>query len=464
MTMRRLSGLDTAFLTAERTGVPLHMMGVLVLDPSTIPGGYSFDHVRAFTAERLPLLPPLRRRLVEVPGGLAPPYWTEVAEVELDYHLRRVAVPGPGGPRELAELVRAMMERPLDRRFPLWEVQVVEGLEGGRVALLAKLSHAMMDGMAGVALLSHLVTETPEVSPVRHETLAADEVPGPMGLLADAVPWLAGQPLRIAKAGAGTVRYLASGWRRASRQSREEKAERAELEVPRTWLNTPLSPFREIAWCSLPLEDLRAVGHAHGGTINDALLAAVGGAMRQYALDRDELPELPLVASVPVALRGGDDDDGDRSNAVTALSIGLATDLEDPIERLETIRAATSVRKREKGASLGESLAAWVDVPPPLVFTLLVDAIDELDVIDRMAPSCNFVVSSVPGPRGDLYLGGARVEAIYPLGPIYTSMALNFTAISCGDLMHVGLVACRRAVPDPWAIAEALPKCLAELS
>lgn len=457
MSRRRLSGLDTAFLAAERPGNPLHMMGVLVLDPSSVPGGYSFESFRAFVAERLPALPLLRRRLVEVPGGLARPYWIEAGEIELDYHLRRAAVPSPGGQRELAAMAAAMMERPLDRRLPLWELQLVEGLEGGRIALLAKLSHAMMDGTAGVRLMARLVTPTPELPPVRdHSPPARDEVPGALALLADAVPWLAGQPLRAARAGLGSVRRLLSA-RRPGRDDEDAPAAR----VRRTWLNAALSPFREVAWCSLPLDGLRAVGHAHHASVNDALLAVVAGALRSYARPRGVLPDWPLVASMPIALRKQGDE---RANAVTATSVSLATDRDDPIERLCAIRDATRPRKRRRGNTLGEDLTAWADVPPPLLFSLATRAYFDLDLASRMTPLCNLVVSSVPGPPDALYFAGARLEAIYPLGPVFTGMALNITAIGCGDRMHVGLVACRQAMPKLWSLAEALPESLMELA
>jgi len=459
MSLRRLSGFDTAFLAAERPGNPLHMMAVLVLDPSSVPGGYTFEQLRDFVADRLPTLTPFRRRLVEVPGGLARPYWSETGDIELDYHLRRVAVPSPGSPHEVAAMAVAMMERPLDRRFPLWEIQVVEGLEGGRIALLAKVSHAMMDGMAGMALMSQLVTETPEAPALHHSSsIVTDEVPGPIALIADAVPWLARRPLRAMQAGAGTAMSLAKGMRRGKRPAEDE---RPNLDVQRTWLNEALSPWREVAWCTLPLDQLRSVGRAHDATINDALLAAVSGAVREYALPRGVLPELPLVASVPIAVRHGGDD---RANAISAVSVSLATDLEDPVERLEAIHAATTVGKSEKGGSLGESLAAWADVPPPLVFNLVADAYFDLDLAARMTPICNLVVSSVPGPRHALYLAGARLEAVYPLGPIFTGVALNITAIGSGDHMDIGLVACREAVPDLWALADALPGALDELA
>lgn len=457
MSRRRLTGLDTAFLAAERPGNALHVMGVLLLDPSSMPGGYSFESLRSFLGERLPTLPPLRRRLVEVPGGLARPYWMDAGEIELDYHVRRAAAPAPGGPSELAAMAAAMMERPLDRRLPLWEMQVVEGLAGGRIALLAKLSHAMMDGVAGVRLMAQLVTPTPELPPLHaHAPITPDEVPGPLSLLADAVPWLAGQPLRAVRASLGSFRR-----RLARRPPEPGDDDGPEARVRRAWLNTALSPFREVAWCSLPLERLRAVGHANGASVNDALLAVAAGALRRYAEPRGVLPEWPLVASVPIAVR----DEGDeRANAVSAASVSLATDREDPIERLCAIRDATRAKKGRRGRSLGQDLAAWADVPPPLLFSLATSAYFDLDLASRMTPLCNLVVSSVPGPREALYLAGARLEAIYPLGPVFTGMALNITAIGWGDRMDVGLVACRQAVPELWSLADALPEALAELA
>jgi diacylglycerol O-acyltransferase len=456
MSLRRLSGVDTAFLTAEQPGQLLHMMGLLVLDPSSAAGGWSFERFAGFVEERLPALPPLRRRLVEVPFGLARPFWSEGSEVDLADHLHRAALPEPGGPRELAALAAEIHERPLDRSRPLWEMTLVEGLAGGRVALLAKIHHACMDGLAGIKLMASLFSSTPEIAPAAPADAEPGEPPPDrLALLAGAVPWLLGEPARAARAGLGTAR---SALRAAL--SRKPAPEAPELDVPRSLFNAPISAYRGVAYASLPLAELRALGRAAEVTVNDVLLTLVGGALRRYLEDRGALPPEPLVVGMPVAVRRETDE---RANAVTMVSVGLATDVADPVARLDAIRAATAVQKRRRGSTLGEELTAWVDVPPPFVFSLLARGYIGSGLADRMDPFWNLVVSSVPGPPEPLYLAGARLEGIHPLGPIFAGMALNVTAIGCGASLDLGLVACRRRVPDLWELADAIPGALAEL-
>lgn len=434
------------------------MMGLLVLDLSTVPGGYSFERFREFLAERLHLLPPLRRRLLEVPGGLARPFWIEEPEIDLDLHLRRAAVPSPGGRHEVAAMAAEIMERPLDRTVPLWEMALVEGLEGGHLALLAKLHHAMMDGMAGVKLMASLFGTTPEVGapPPASEAELPERVPGRLELLAGAVPWLFRQPRRAAAAGVLTARSAIGRAR-----SRRGQAETPAVPVPRSWLNAEITPHRTIAYQSLALADLRAVGRPLDATLNDVLLAVMGGALRRYLGDRSLLPAAPLVAGVPLAVR---DDRNQRANAMTSVSVSLATDLADPAARLRAISNAMAVRKRKRGRTVGDVLAAWADVPPPAVFSFLSDVYLHLHLASRIDPVSNLIVSSVPGPPESLYLAGARLAGIYPLGPIYDGLTLNVTAMGCADSMDIGLVACRGRLPDLWALADAIPEALAELA
>jgi len=457
MALERLSGLDSAFLAAERPGNPLHVMGLLILDPTTVPGGYRFAAFREFVAQRLPVLKPLRRRLLEVPGGLARPFWIDEPAIDLDLHLRRAAVPSPGGPREVAEMAAQMLERPLDRSRPLWEMELVEGLEGGRIALLAKLHHAMMDGLAGMKLMASLFSPTPDVEappPIRRR--APGPVPSRLRLLAGAVPWLARQPWRASRASARTARSLL---RRALLGRGEPEV--PALEVARSWLNVQITPQRAVAYKSLALADLRAVGEPLGASVTDVLLALVSGALRRYLAARGVLPTAPLVAAVPVAVRGKDDE---RANAVTSVSVSLASDLTDPAARLLQIRDAMAAGKRTRGSSVGEDLAAWAAVPPPLVFSLLSEAYLDLHLAERIDPICNLVVSSVPGPPQPLHLAGARLVGIHPLGPIYSGVSLNVTAIGCADSLDIGLVACRGRMPDLWDLADAIPMALDELT
>lgn len=459
MTLRRLSGLDTAFLAAERPGNPLHMMGVLILDPSEAPGGYSFETFRDLFSDRLHALKPLRRRLLEVPGRLAFPFWLEDADVDLDLHLRRAAVPAPGGPHEIAAMAAEMLERPLDRDRPLWEMVLVEGVEGGRLALLAKLHHAMMDGLAGVKMMASLLAPTPELLPPPPHSSKREpgRVPGGPELLLRSIPWLLGEPRRVANAASRSAR---SSWTRAWTSDREPHT--PELHVPRSWLNAPITAHRAVGYQSLPLADVKKLAHAAGATVNDVVLTVVAGTLRRYLGARDVLPDEPLVAGVPMAVRGEQDDE--RANAVTSVSVSLATDLADPADRLRAIRAAMAGRKRTRGSTLGEDLAAWAEVPSPFVFSLISEAYVDLHIAERMDPICNLIVSDVPGPPEPLYLFGSRVEAIYPLGPIYSGLSLNVTALSCCDSIDFGFVACRGRMPDLWDLVDGLPAALDELA
>jgi WS/DGAT/MGAT family acyltransferase len=207
---------------------------------------------------------------------------------------------------------------------------------------------------------------------------------------------------------------------------------------------------------------MRDVGEPVGATVNDVLLAVIAGALHRYLEERGVLPPEPLVAAVPLTIRTDEDDE--RSNAVTSVSVSLATDERDPSARLRLIRDAMTARKRRRGHTTGEQLMAWADVPPPFVFSLATRSYVDLGLAQRIDPICNLVVSSVPAPPASLYLGGARLLGIYPLGPIYSGMLLNITAIGCGADLHFGIVGCRKRMPDLWCLADAIPGALAELS
>jgi WS/DGAT/MGAT family acyltransferase len=315
----------------------------------------------------------------------------------------------------------------------------------------------MMDGLAGMKLMASLFSPTPDVEPPPATARrASGRLPSRFALLAGAVPWLARQPWRAARAGARSARSLLH----------RTQLGRGEPEVPapvvsRSWLNVEITPQRAVAYTSLALAELRAVGEPFGASVTDVLLALVAGALRRYLAARGVEPEAPLVAGVPVAMRGKGDE---RANAVTSTFVSLATDLADPVARLLRIRDAMAARKRARGRSLGEDLAAWADVPPPLVFSWLSEAYLDLHLAERIDPLCNLVVSSVPGPQQPLHLAGARLVGIHPLGPIYSGIALNVTAIGHADRLDIGLVACRGRMPDLWDLADAIPLALGDLA
>jgi diacylglycerol O-acyltransferase len=457
MVGKRLSGLDAVFLAAETPGNWLHVMAILILDPRTVPGGYVFDRFREYVSKRLHLIPPMRRRLVEVPFGLAAPIWVDDPDLDIDRHLHRVAVPAPGGPTLLAKLASEMMERPLDRSRPLWEIAMVEGVEGGNIALLAKLHHSMMDGMAGMQFMAALLSREPDVSdPDPADAEPSPPIPSDLQLLADAAPNVLGRPLRFAKAGAETLGRL------LKQRLSDEPTEAVEaVKVQRTWLNAPTTPERSVAYVSLPLADARDVAHSHDATVNDVILAIVGGALRRELDRRDVLPDAPVVAGVPVSTHEEGDD---LANAMSVMYVGLGTDVADPIVRLHGIRDGARTAKRRQGSVVGNGLIAWADALLPYETSFLAGLTLDLGLLHHMPPLCNLIVSNIPGPPVPLYLGGARLLGIHPLGPIFDGMALNVTVLSReNETLDFGLVALGRLIRDPWPLAQALKDSLQEL-
>jgi WS/DGAT/MGAT family acyltransferase len=459
MTTNRLSGLDTAFLCAETPTVLLHTMAVMILDPETVPGGYTFESFRDFIARRLPAVPPLRRRLCEVPFALACPVWADDPDLDVAYHVRRAAVPSPGGPRELSALAAEMDERPLDRSRPLWEMVVVEGLADGRIAVLAKLQHALMDGIAGMQFMAAFFGREPGVEEPDAAALEAPErLPGDLELLAGAIPSLLFQPVRLARAGSKTLfSLLRSGIEGALGSEPAEPS----TAVPQSVFNRHTSAHRRVAYVSVPLADVKAVSRAFGTTVNVVVLAMVSGALRRYLIPRGELPEEPLVSAVPASTHKQGDT---RANAYTVFGMTLASDREDPAERLRAIHAEAEKKKEQQQGPGVDALAEWADVPSPFVFSLIARAYMALGIGERISPFFNVVVSNVPGPPMPLYFGGARLLGLHPLGPIFDGYTLNFTAISREDSLDIGLVACRERLPEIWEIASALPEALAELA
>src|SRR5579884_4007106 len=312
--MERLNGLDATFLYAETPSNQLHMTGVLVFDPSTMPGGYSYEGMREFMRGRLGLSPAFTRKLVRVPFDLAHPVWVEDPDFDLEAHLHRVALPSPGGPRQLAELTEQIAGIPLDRGRPLWEMWFVEGLEHGHVGLVAKMHHSTIDGVSGANLMMHLFDLEPRLPEPAGELPTPERIPSDLELLAHGLASRARQPLILPRAVADTAR---AGFELVRRRLRSDSARMATpFTAPATPFNAPITPHRRIAFSSVPLADVRAVKDAFGTTVNDVILALCAGAVRRWLEDRDALPDRPLIAGVPVSTRG--DDDAPAASAPTS--------------------------------------------------------------------------------------------------------------------------------------------------
>lgn len=460
--MKRLTGLDAAFLSMETSSSHMHVASLGIYDPSTAEGEFSFDRVVEVYRGRLHLAPPFRQRLVNVPFGLHHPLWIEDPDFDIANHVRHTAIPAPGGPDELAALVSRLTAQPLDRTRPLWEIWYIEGLEGGKVALLSKVHHAAIDGASGNELLVALLDMSPEVEDhVPEEPWQPDRVPTDAEMLTYAATSLARQPARIAKAVARTT-GAGLAVRRMGKESTASVLPPAPFSAPRTSFNTQLTPRRSYAYTTLSLPTVKAVKSAIGCTVNDVVVGVCGGALRAYLERRGEELDAPLVAMVPVSVRSEDERDA-MGNKVSAMLCSLATDVDDPIDRLKVIHEVTVGAKEQQQAIGADTLQEWTEFAAPALLGRVARFYARAGLAGRHRPVFNVTISNVPGPNFPLYSAGAKLVALYPVGPIYDGAGLNMTVMSYLDQLDFGLVACPDVFDDIWELGDLLHDALAEL-
>jgi WS/DGAT/MGAT family acyltransferase len=480
--MRQLTSLDAQFLAMESAHTYGHVSGLAVYDPSTAPGGKltGKDLCRTI-GERLHLLPPFRWKLAEVPFGLDHPYWVEDPDFDLDYHIRETAAPPPGDDKALAEQVARIVAQPLDRAHPLWELYVIHGLPDGRVALLTKIHHAVVDGVSGAEILSVLLDLSPEGRDVP-ETTQLDlgrKVPGSWEMLGRGLLNLPRQPVRALRAlptsvpnladipgvqqlpGVPTLGKVATRAQRFVSGSRDgEVLGPQPVSVPRTRFNARISPHRRYSFGSLPLDRVKAIKNELGITVNDVVVTIVATAMRDWLLERDELPDEPLVTMVPVSVRS-EEQMGTYGNRVGVMIVPIPTDVADPRERLlqahETLAAAKS-RHKAVPATLLQDVTQFI---PPAVYARAARVTAQITA--GIAPPLNLVISNVPGPSFPLYCAGARMEANFPVSVITDGVGLNITCMSYEDHIDFGIVVDRDMVDDAWSLMSAHKQALDEL-
>jgi WS/DGAT/MGAT family acyltransferase len=460
--MERLSGLDATFLYLETPSLHMHVSMGAVFDPTTVPGGYSFDKLRSLVSSRLILAPIFRRRLVDVPFRLGHPYWVDDPTFDLDYHMRRAALPSPGGIEELSRFVGDVCSRQLDRTKPLWEMHIVEGLRGGQIALVTKIHHCTIDGVSGAELLTQLFDlepDAPSPEPAA-EPPATERLPSDVQLIAQALLARLTAPVDITRLAWRTGRAVLDV--RRVRQSGGTGRAALPLTTPRTSLNGAVTPHRRVALSSISLEDAKRVKRACDTTVNDVVLAVCAGALRRYLIDANELPDDPLVATVPVSVAPAV---GNRpgANKVSAMFVALPVQIEDPLKRLLTIRDSTKGAKQEHNALGADVLLNWAEHATPNVFSAAARAYTRLKLAERHRPIHSLVISNVPGPDFPLYLAGAELVAGFPLGPVMDGAGLNITVMSYQGVLNWGLMACAETVPRVAALASYIPDALDEL-
>lgn len=448
--MERLPGIDAGFLYMETPSQHMHTLKIAVIDPAGAPTGYSFEAVKQVMRDRIHLLPPFRRRIVEVPFRIHHPVLIEDPDFDLDFHLRRVGCPAPGSLREFCELIGDIASRPLDRTRPLWEIWAVEGLEGGRVGFVSKIHHALADGLAAAALLANVMDAVPGAAVAPAAPFRPERVPPPRAMLlralADLLADLRGLPALLRR----TFRALAAVQRH---RRTAETPPPLPFTAPKTSFNRALTPHRTFATVPLSLADVKAVRQAFGGTVNDVVLAVCAGALRRYLSDRRELPSKPLVAGVPVAT---DTEPRLSGNRVSNMFVALPVQLADPIARLRAIAEVTKQAKVVHGMLGPEMLAEWSQRTPPRPFAWFMRLYSRRRWASRHRPPINLVVSNVPGPPQPLSIAGARLETLASVGPVLEGIGLNITVWSYVGEMNFGIIACREHVPDPWVLADAL--------
>jgi diacylglycerol O-acyltransferase len=480
--MRQLTTLDAQFLAVESARTYGHVGTLAVYDPSTAPGGeLNVQDLCRLVDERLHLLPPFRWRLVQVPFGLDLPYWIEDPDFDLDFHIRESAVPPPGNDNRLAETVARIFARPLDRNRPLWEIYLIHGLSGGRVALLTKIHHSVVDGVSGNEILSVLLDshpEGPEIPPP-DRPVRSDRVPTDVEMAGRGAFGMLKQPLRAARSLPATLPHLTElpgiaalpggpllsntvgRVRSAFTKQDPSVLEATTARAPKTPFNGPISPHRRFAFGQLSLDTVKTLKNEAGCTVNDIVVALCAGAVREWLLERDALPDDPLVAMVPVSVRT-EEQQGAFGNRISMMIVPIATDEPDPLRRLERTHELLLAAKGRHGALPASLLTDATAFIPPAVAALA--ARTTMEILGRTRPPLNLVISNVPGPRSPLYLAGARLEANYPVSVVVDGVGLNITVMSYLDQLDFGIVADRDQVDDAWSLLEGLRHALDELT
>lgn len=455
-----ISNLDAAMLYAETVEMPMHTMGVLLLDRTDQAGDDSpFEIMRKLFAARIHLIPPFRRRVVQGPLQIGDPHWIEDPAFDLDHHLVRVVLPSPGSMRQLRDFVGAFAASPLDRSRPLWKAALVEGLEHDRLSLVMKIHHAAMDGGRAAGIAGELLDDAPEGRPVPspEEPWVPDREPSIPWLASDTLRTLFGKPQRALAATRKVVSAArARGRARPKAPIERGTSEKATLfEAPPTPFNRALTPNRSVGLSDVSFEDVKAIKQAFGTTVNDVVLAACCASLRSWLADHGGLPERPLVATVPVSVRHEGDEAGNR---VSVIRVHLPVDLDDSVDRLLAIHEETDLQKRRhRGKGGGDVLANFADivtnVTVPWLLTHVMGLFSSHHLADRVPPLWNLVISNIAGPPLPLYTAGARLTHLFPLGPVQQGSGLNITVMSVVDRLCFGALACTELVPDVQDIA-----------
>jgi diacylglycerol O-acyltransferase / wax synthase len=493
--MKLLSALDALFLHLETPEQPMHVGGLNTLElPKRYKGDFHKDVVEHFAA-RLHLAPLFRRKLATMPLGVTNPAWVIDKTVDLDWHIQKVKLPKPGGARQLNAFIAKVHAELLPRDRPLWRAYVIEGLADGQAGFYAKFHHAALDGQGGVALAKAIldleakparIAATPK-SHASTQVASSASAKKPSGkpttgaLLAASFRGLLGQYAALVRAApqitnsvgdvlsqrlkggdtqtvASTLDSLINGIKGGYLSAVKG------LVGPKTRINVAICNRRSFATLSLPLQEVKMIGRAAGGSLNDAVLGVVSGGLRRYLESHGELPKKPLICAMPVSLRSEPHQGaGEIENQSSMVLTTLASDIADPLKRLRTIIEGT---QRAKQLSTAMKTGMPTDIPSlgiPWLMTGLTKLYTGSKIANRLPPVANVVVSNVPGPPIPLFMAGAKLSSYYPVSIVVHGIALNITLQSYNGHLYFGLIACAKALPDLAKLAKFLESSFEEL-
>ncbi|MCH8497824.1 MAG: wax ester/triacylglycerol synthase family O-acyltransferase [Marinobacter sp.] len=447
--MKMLSPTDQLFLWLEKRQQPMHVAGLQLFSfPEDAPDNYVSQLVEQLRAHTK-VTAPFNQRLV---SRLGQSYWQEDPQLDLDHHLRHEALPTPGRIRELLAFVSAEHSHAMDRERPLWEVHLIEGLQGRQFALYTKVHHALMDGVSAMRTAQRILSTDPD---------ARDLPPiwalPPRQKRAGEAPSVIQSLMQLLGAGSrqlGTLPTVTRELFKTINDARKDPAYKSIFHAPQSLLNKPITGSRRFAAQSYCLKRIKAVGEAYGATVNDVVTAMCASALRTYLMNLDALPEKPLIAMIPVSLRK---DDSSEGNQVGVILASLGTHLNDPVQRLMHIRASIMEAKDRYASMSPEEI---------LNYTALTLAPAGFNLLTGLAPkwqTFNVVISNVPGPKEPSYWNGARLEGMYPVSIALDRQALNMTLTSYCDQIEFGLVGCRRTLPSLQRMLDYLEDGLADL-
>ncbi len=449
--MKPLGPVDQLFLWMERRQQPMHVAGLQLF---TYPDGAGPKYVselaeqmRGFTQPVAPFNQHLLTRLGQA-------FWDEDSHFDLEHHFRHEALPKPGRIRELLALVSAEHSNLLDRARPLWEVHLIEGIQGRRFALYSKIHHSVADGISAMRMSMRALSTDPE------ERNLPPLWARPQKRREASLPNVADMASGLARLSAGlgaqvtTMPTVIREVMRSVKRAKKDPDYVSVFQAPDCVLNTRITGSRRFAAQSYSLPRIRHIARVMNCTINDVVLSICGGALREYLITQRALPDRPLIAMVPMSLR---QDDSVGGNQIAMILANLGTHIADPAHRLSVVRASVQDAKQR----FGQMTPAEI-----LNYTALTLAPGGLHLLTGAAPSWlafNVVISNVPGPREPLYWNGARLQGMYPVSIVLDRMALNITLTSYVDSLEFGIIACRRTLPSVQRLLDYLEKSIQEL-